>query len=169
MQSHTLSSWVLKQFFTAPLLGYSPGLPPGTHDVSGDYGLFVPYMCLKPQQGAIASPHTASVCFSRGRLKEKNREAQKKYRERQKGKLQESEGKVSELMEQINALKVEKVRLSTVQSEGRESWARKEDRPSDSGLVQAWHASTCTFPANCTRPPPLLCKDSHKPPGYHAM
>ena len=44
-----------------------------------------------------------------GRLKEKNREAQKKYRERQKGKLQESEDKVSELTDQINALKVEKV------------------------------------------------------------
>ena len=51
----------------------------------------------------------AIICTVLGRLKEKNREAQKKYRERQKGKLQESEDKVSELTEQINALKVEKV------------------------------------------------------------
>ena len=54
-----------------------------------------------------------AVCFTSGRLKEKNREAQKKYRERQKGKLQVSEDKVSELTEQINALKVEKVSRCT--------------------------------------------------------
>ena len=55
------------------------------------------------------SPCASECMHFDDRLKEKNREAQKKYRERQKGKLQESECKVSELMEQINALRVEKV------------------------------------------------------------
>ncbi len=65
-----------------------------------------------------------TVCTMFGRLKEKNREAQKKYRERQKGKLQESEDKVSELMEQINALKVEKVSTRTEAAvSGQDAWA----------------------------------------------
>jgi hypothetical protein len=40
-----------------------------------------------------------------------NRTAQKRYRERQKSKLQEREDMVAQLMEQVNSLKLERVRL----------------------------------------------------------
>ena len=63
-----------------------------------------------PQSRVPNSAADPDLSTSRVRFKEKNRTAQKRYRERQKSKLQDSEEKVAELTEQLNALKVEKVR-----------------------------------------------------------
>ena len=44
------------------------------------------------------------------RMKERNRGAQKRYRDRLKGRLQETEDTVAGMTEELNALRIERVR-----------------------------------------------------------
>ena len=69
--------------------------------------------CVLRRRHVIGPRSTVSVltlAHCDTRLKEKNREAQKKYRERQKSMAAAKDGKMSELLDQIATLRMEKAR-----------------------------------------------------------
>ena len=64
-----------------------------------------------------ADPSGKCVRGRKERNRTANRTAQKRYRERQKSKLQEREDMVAQLMDQVNSLKLERVRVSEAHAE----------------------------------------------------